>query len=394
MKVVILARSITAHRFGGVETHGATLARGAARLGHDVVVVTTSHPSGVRQEIRDGVRYVYLPETPPTLYTPAWQSASVRTVRELASTEGIDLVLSLGVSGHALAAARLGIAHHAVACGESLPHVVSEWHQAEGLGGMLRYPKHGLAALYFAWLEHRLWSRADGVIATDGRVYRRLARRGYRVRLSYVGIELPAFVDDGAGRKEARRRLGIPDDARVLLTVGTVNRQKGTWLGAEVFRGLAERDRGLHLMVVGDGPDLPALRERLARQLADGRVHLPGAVPLDDVPPYYLASDVFVYPTLRVEGLPIALMEACAAGLPIVAAARGGIPFTFTHGETALLVRPGDRAALEAALRRILDDPTVAVALGRHARELAHARFDARVETARLFEDLRPRSRR
>src|SRR6266545_4947561 len=200
MRIVILARSTTAHRFGGIETHAASLARGAARLGHEIIVLSTSHPSGLVEEQRDGAWYRYLPGTPPAVYTHAWRVESVRAVANLVRAADVDLVLSLGLSGCALADARLGVPHHVIAYGEVLTHVVSEWHEAHGFRGLSAYPKHALATLYYAWLERRLWSRVDSVVATDERLRRRLCRLGYRARLAYTGIALEAFAPDGEAR--------------------------------------------------------------------------------------------------------------------------------------------------------------------------------------------------
>ncbi len=388
MRIVILARSTTAHRFGGIETHAASLARGAARLGHEIIVLSTSHPSGLVEEQRDGAWYRYLPGTPPAVYTHAWRVESVRAVANLVRAADVDLVLSLGLSGCGLADARLGVPHHVIAYGEVLAHVVSEWHEAHGFRGLSAYPKHALATLYYAWLERRLWSRVDSVVATDERLRRRLCRLGYRARLAYTGIALEAFAPDGETRAAMRRRLAIAENARVMLMVSTVNRQKGVWLGARVFASLAARDPRLHLVLVGDGSDLPAIRRQLADPLRRGRAHLAGAVTCAGVPPYYAAADVFVAPTLRMEGLPLTVIEAAAAGLPIVASARGGMTSAIEHGVTGLLVKPGDARALETAILRLVDDPALAASLGCRARQLALERFDEVTATERMLGDL------
>jgi phosphatidyl-myo-inositol dimannoside synthase len=385
MKLVLLAKSLPVHFFGGVETHAELLARSAARLGHDVLVVSTAHPRGVREQPLGDARVIHLEGTPAGAHSRAWWRGSAAAV---AAQGGVDLVLSVGLSGYGLAAADLGVRHHTVAYGDALAHVISEWHEGRGLRGVLGYPRRALGVLHTAWRERRMWRRVDGILATDERLHARLRRLGYRTRLFYTGIELGEFVPDVARRQTARAELGLPAAARVIVVVGTVNRQKGVWLAAEIFAELAAQHPDLHLLVVGDGPDLPRLRRRLAGSSVAARAHLAGALPPARVPACYAASDLFVLPTLRVEGLPFTVIEALAAGLPIVAADRGGVASAVEHEVTGLLAPPGDRAALRRAIARLLEEPALAASLGKRARDRALERFDIDVTTARLLADL------
>jgi glycosyltransferase involved in cell wall biosynthesis len=382
MKLIVLAKSTPAHLLGGVETHADLLARSAARLGHDVLVVSTAHPRGITEERLGGARVIYLDGVPSAVHSRAWWARSAAAV---AAEGAVDLVLSLGLSGYGLAAADLGVRHYNVAYGEALAHVLSEWHDSAGIRGLVRYPRRALGVLYLSWLERRMWGRVDGILATDDCLHRRLRRRGHRTKLFYTGIDVADFVPSAARRQATRAQLGIPPEARVILMVGTVNRQKGMWLAAEIFSEVAAQRPGLHLLIVGDGPELPELRRRFA---AAGNVHLPGAMPRQCIPACYGTSDVFFFPTLRAEGLPFTLIEALAAGLPIVAADRGGVSSAIEHEVTGLLAPPGDRVALRRALVRVLDDPPLAASLGKHARDRALERFDLDVTTARLLAEL------
>jgi glycosyltransferase involved in cell wall biosynthesis len=135
------------------------------------------------------------------------------------------------------------------------------------------------------------------------------------------------------------------------------------------------RDRGdAWLVLVGSGTaDIYSceaeLWERAEKGAVRGRVIFTGAV--DDVHRYLRASDAFVFPTEE-EAFGISLLEAMACGLPCVATRVGAIP-EFASDGTALLVPPGDRAALVAAIRRVLDRPGLRARLGRAARERAQS---------------------
>ena len=102
-----------------------------------------------------------------------------------------------------------------------------------------------------------------------------------------------------------------------------------------------------------------------------------------DVPRLLRASSLAVLPT-RTEALPTTLIEAAACGLPVVATDVGGVPEVVSHGETGLLVPPGDPTALGDAIARLLADPARRAAMGAAARRTAVERFDMRVWAARL----------
>jgi glycosyltransferase involved in cell wall biosynthesis len=124
----------------------------------------------------------------------------------------------------------------------------------------------------------------------------------------------------------------------------------------------------VRFVIVGDGE----LREELERR-ADGLpVELTGA--RDDVPELLASFDVFAFPSLF-EGLCLAVIEAQAAGVPVVATPVGGIRETVVDGETGLLVPPRDPAALAAAIRRLLDDRDLARRLAEEARRRVRERY-------------------
>ncbi len=163
------------------------------------------------------------------------------------------------------------------------------------------------------------------------------------------GVDAQRFhrVDGG----EARRRLGLPLDGKMLLTVGHLTTRKGFDLVLEAFTRLAHPD--LFLVVAGDGEE----RGRLERQAADlglaGRVFFPGAVLNEGLPDWYSAADLFVLASSR-EGYPNVLCEAQAMGLPVVATRVWGVPEIIADPSLGILVEERSAAALAAALEQAL----------------------------------------
>jgi glycosyltransferase involved in cell wall biosynthesis len=132
------------------------------------------------------------------------------------------------------------------------------------------------------------------------------------------------------------------------------------------------RDEAWNALVVGDGPDRPLLEEEIERR---GLEHVELLGERDDVPRLLSSADLFVLST-RSEGLPLSILEAMAAGLPVVASAVGGVPELVVDGETGLLVPPGREEPLASALRSLVRDRDSRTRLGRAGRTRAERMFD------------------
>ena len=201
--------------------------------------------------------------------------------------------------------------------------------------------------------NRRVWAVSDEV-ARSIRVP--VAWRPTPVEVMLHGVDLDTVRHGPTARIIARARLGARDDDFVYGTVGNLAAKKdqGTMLRAfAVVRGMQPNAR---LVVVGTGPREQELR-RLAHDLGIGdAVQFLGM--RDDVPDLLPGFDTFVLSSLH-EGLSIALVEALAAGVPIVATRVGGIPELVTHGEYGLLVPPADPAALASAMVWLARDPAV-----------------------------------
>ena len=172
-------------------------------------------------------------------------------------------------------------------------------------------------------------------------------------------------------REEMRASLSIPAAAPVAGIVGRLTEQKAHRV---LFDAMARRSSlsNLHLIVTGDGELRDELRQRAESLGLSTRVHFTGI--RRDVGNVLGAVDLFVMPSFW-EGLPLALVHAMGAGLPVVASAVAGVPEVVRHGETGLLVQPGDVDGLANALARLVDDPAERSRLGCAARDYVRPRF-------------------
>jgi glycosyltransferase involved in cell wall biosynthesis len=225
-------------------------------------------------------------------------------------------------------------------------------------------------------LKMRLYNRlnrwslpsAARVVTVCGPFARQLAREGVRperifVRHNSIGLSPKPSAEEVSAIKG---RLGVAEGERAILAVGRLSREKGH---VDLIHALGRLRRinpalDFKLIVLGEGPERRRV-EGAARALGlSDRIVFAGHA--GDVRPYYALADVLALPS-HSEGSPNVLLEAMAAGLPVVATAVGGVPEIAVGNESALLVPPRDPEAFAGALNRVLTDATLARALAADA---------------------------
>jgi glycosyltransferase involved in cell wall biosynthesis len=209
-----------------------------------------------------------------------------------------------------------------------------------------------------------------------------------RIRVLPNGIEAKAPSGD-----DARARLGVAEDAPVLVFAGRISPQKALEVLVDAVAILVAEFPALCVLIAGPG-DALALRVRAAALGLDGTVRFLGG--RSDVPDLLEAADVGVLSS-DYEGSPLAVIEYMEAGLPTVATAVGGVPDLIEDGVHGLLVPPRDPVRFAEAVARLLRDPAARAAMGERARERRRREFDFPVMVRRvedLYEELYERSLR
>jgi glycosyltransferase involved in cell wall biosynthesis len=170
-----------------------------------------------------------------------------------------------------------------------------------------------------------------------------------------------------ADRSSARRALGAPDGALVVGSVGRLVPVKNYALLLRAFGRLAASTPGpVRLVLLGDGPERATLERAAAASGIASLVQLPGH--RDDVPELLVGLDVFVLPSLN-EGMSNTLLEAMAAGVPVVASDVGGNREIVEDDRSGMLFPSGEEAALLERLRRLAGDPGSRARLGKAGQE-------------------------
>jgi glycosyltransferase involved in cell wall biosynthesis len=352
----------------GAAVHVRSMVHALSRAGHEVVVVAATGCTGA----------VEVPVMPLRLSGLAQEIAGrttdVRTGRALShllanvAVETALTELAAWFAPHVIYErySPFSAAGGLVAQRLGVPHILEvnaplAWEGAH-------YRKQALAEAADA-LEQAAFGATTRLIAVSEELKTILAAQGVspaKIAVVPNGVDLERFTPDGPRWTAAR-----PDQV-VIGFVGSLRPWHGVELLARSFRQAAAVRDDLHLLVVGDGPEARHI-DRLAADLP-GRVTRAAAVPHDEVPRLLRGMDVAVAPYMALERFyysPLKVLEYMAAGRPIVASAQGQVADLLRHGETALLVPPGDTDALTAAMLQLAAGPELRGLLGAAARRAA-----------------------
>ncbi len=204
----------------------------------------------------------------------------------------------------------------------------------------------------------------------------------HKVSILYNCIDpAPFATDKTAQRTQIRQEFGIPPAAPLIGVVGRLHPQKGLPHLLNALPHTRQQLPETRLLIVGDGELQDELSAQAQKLGLSDVIIFTGA--RSDIPDILAALDLFVLPSLW-EGLPLAVLEAMAAGLPVVATAVGGVPELVTDGETGRLVPPGDTVALAQAIIAILSQPSQSQMMGAAGQARAASDFNAATITRQL----------
>ncbi len=192
-----------------------------------------------------------------------------------------------------------------------------------------------------------------------------------KVRIVPNGVELPESLSEGE-KRIIRNKLGVRGDALLITTISEVTERKGISLLLQAAQELIEKETSLHFLIIGEGPLKGELQDHYRPYVLSNHISFLGHQ--EDVMPFLSISDLFVLPSLG-EEMPLSVMEAMAAGVPVIATAVGGIPEIIEHAENGWLVQPGDAHELTRALTRLIEEKERACALAEKAFRMVQTRY-------------------
>lgn len=247
-------------------------------------------------------------------------------------------------------------------------------------------PATGLrASAPFAAYRRAVLSRLDGVLAVSRYTAERARAAGAKVaHVVHPGVDAQRFAvvptAEPASPVCFLDEAELAADAPQLLTVARLVARKGIDTMIAALPAIIVAHPNARYRVVGDGPDRPRLLALAERHGVTSHIDFTGPAAQSDLPAIYAAADLFILAsredpiTADVEGFGLVLLEAQAAGTPVIAAASGGMPDALIPGETGLLVPPDDPTALARAVLDLLADPARRAAFAASGRLYAGRR--------------------
>jgi glycosyltransferase involved in cell wall biosynthesis len=359
MNPLSIAHVLSSFNLGGQERVALELARLQRAAGHRVLALSLSSATeGPLAEL--------------------FHDADVKTASVAKRGPSFDPTLAVRLA-QALAQAGVEVVH------THNPHALVYGSPGAALAGAACvHTKHGVNpdSARRMWLRRAASKMVDAYVAVTPTLAR-VALAEHECEPSQLqvipnGIDTARFRPDLEARRHVRAQLGIADNAWVVGTVGRLAPEKNQGMLIDAMGPMLDPRR--HLVIVGDGPEREALVARAKATLRPELVHLTGA--RADVEQLMSAFDVFVL-TSESEGLPLVLLEAMAAGLPVLSTAVGGVPDLVEDQLTGFLVEPSKPTALMTKLIWLSTRPQKAL----DAASTARSRVLERHSTERMSSD-------
>ena len=345
----------------GVVTSLAAFRRGLEALGHEVYIFAAGSRQAIRENKDERVHMYSGPvfRAYPDYYIATDPGPPRRLLRSL----GIEVVHTHGTAMMGVKAVRCARLMH-------LPLLLTYHTRVEDATGYVtKKPAREAVLRTLIWQWHRWYFRqCDAIICPTNAVRDDILRYLHReMRRSFViptGVDIPRFTSGGA--VAAREKYNLPD-GKIVLSVGRTAWEKNLETLVAAAEDMSRMRDDVTFIVAGKGPALSHFKAEADRRGIADRLRFLGFVPDEDLPSLYAAAHAFLMPsTFETQG--IALLEAMAAGLPVVAADTGGPTHFVRPGENGFLFRGRSASACTEAIARALEGAPV---IGSLAKETA-----------------------
>lgn len=341
-EVIIFSRSLPFHHLGGMEVVAWDLAVELQAKGFDVKVVTTNFDAETILPV-NSPEIIKIKNIPQAVYSKEWWSETEKLANSWRNKDNVVAVISISAGAFSVLQhkkcfqnAKFIMQAHGTSVGEMISKL-----KTRQLKKILSSVKNILG--FYADAKH--YSQFDWIVAVGEAVKTDLTHfpttlicQKEKVVKIENGIDEILFSDETSNRAALRAELKIDSDALVFLSASRLHEQKGIDNNIDVFAKIKKSKPNSKLLICGNGPYEPQLRKRVDDLSLNNDVLFLGAKSRYDLAKLMQCADIFLFLTKRVEGLPLNVLEAMSAGVPIVISEH----LTFTAGEKVFKCNPSE----------------------------------------------------
>lgn len=380
MNIAVFIKSTTFHKgYGGFETLNKTLAEALVKKGHRVVVYAPKKELTLEGVEENGVIYRFIDckfGSFKVLYSHSvnsWDKRAVETFAEDNKEMKYDLVV--GQSSWALPIIRiknkLGVKVVSILHGSKIGEYQTQLKNIKNFKDLVycvRDLPHVLRAFFIT--QREFVHGSDKLVAVSNFVKKTITDE------TFVQDDKVLVIHNGVNENKfsaVRKQNNSNNDEVNIIYVGRVIRAKGIFVLIEALKRIADLEWKLN--IVGDGDSFEELKKAISDKELSGRVNLTGLMEYSKVIEELGKSDIFVLPSMRMEGFPMTIVEAMFAGLPVIASNIGGNSDAVVDGETGYLVKSGHVGELAEKLSVLVKDANLRFSLGEKGRKKATKEF-------------------
>lgn len=319
--VVMFTRSLPMHGLGGMEVVAWDIAKGLHHLGNNVKIITTKTQGFVGVHYIDGIEILFIDNIKSGKYSSGWWKLS-RDAFEKDYIQNCNTVFSVSTGAYGVIDLKRSNPHmkfliqvHGTAWGEFISKL-----KTKTLKGIITSPKN----IFWLCRDFINYNKFDCIVGIGEQVYGDFNRWPYesfinkkKTALISNGIDTELFISDCSEGDKIKDLFNIPHDKKIILTACRLHPQKGVYNCIKTIELLLNKKDFIYI-IVGSGPEEEKLKSLVNSLEANSYIKFLGALKREELAKVESISDVFLFLTNRIEGLPLNILEASSVGLPIV----------------------------------------------------------------------------
>lgn len=376
MKIAVFIKSTTFHKsHGGLETQNKALCEGLVKKGHKVTVFSPKKEYESDSAEQNGVSYTFI-ESDYKKYIFArfnrnsWYKKSLECFKEAHEKENFDVVLGQSASAESIIEnkLKLGVKTVSIAHGTTSSEFITFFKNISNLKDfywLVRNTQYFFRQ-YFG-RQRKFVLHSDMVVAVSDYVRKALISETFiledRIKVIHNGVDGDLYRFDRGDTKSG----GITN----IYFIGRLEKSKGLLTILDI---VSKIDRDVIIHIVGDGPCSTEAQKKVGELGIQEKVIFHGRLPHNEFIKK-VNPDIFVFPTKRIEGFPMVLVESMFAGIPVVAFDCGGVSDAVEDGKTGYLIKAGDVVDFQDKLTRLIDNESERISFGNNSKDKAEKEF-------------------